>query len=177
VDVQVHEIEDAAKKYSLKLSDCTEDLSNAEIQALLESLSPDSHWKLAAKGGCQDVFFLSTLDKVPQLIQTAEEAAGRLGYAAADMGIYVQPQHQGSAQHVELSFFYDPANRSEVAKIKSVYEAVSRALVEGNAYFSRPYGLWADLVYSRDATATRVLRVAKRIVDPQQVLNPGKLCF
>jgi FAD/FMN-containing dehydrogenase len=33
------------------------------------------------------------------------------------------------------------------------------------------------MVYSRDATATRVLRTVKGILDPKNVLNPGKLCF
>ena len=106
-----------------------------------------------------------------------EEVTGRHGYPASGIGVYVQPQHQGVSQHVEFSFPFDPASRSEVETVKAVYSAVSQTLIEQGAYFSRPYGLWADLVYSRDATASRVLRTVKQIVDPKQVLNPGKLCF
>ena len=177
VDVQEHEFEAAARQFGLELQESVQGASNAEIMSCLESLSPTPHWKLAAKGGCQDVFFLTTLDKVPQFVRTVEEVTGRHGYPASGIGVYVQPQHQGVSQHVEFSFPFDPASRSEVETVKAVYSAVSQTLIEQGAYFSRPYGLWADLVYSRDATASRVLRTVKQIVDPKQVLNPGKLCF
>jgi FAD/FMN-containing dehydrogenase len=177
VDVQVHELQDAARRFGLELRESAETVLNSEILSVLESLSPTPYWKLASKGGCQDVFFLTTLDRIPRFMQLVEKVAGRLGYPAADIGVYVQPQHQGVSQHVEFSFPYNPANRSEVERARAIHEAVSRALIERNAYFSRPYGIWADLVYSRDATATRVLRVVKQIVDPKRILNPGKLCF
>jgi FAD/FMN-containing dehydrogenase len=45
------------------------------------------------------------------------------------------------------------------------------------AYFSRPYGSWAQPVYNRDAAARDALRKVKAIFDPVGVLNPGKLCF
>jgi FAD/FMN-containing dehydrogenase len=103
--------------------------------------------------------------------------AEALKYPTSDIGVYIQPQHHGVSQHVEFNLPYDPANLKEVAMVKEVYAKVSEALIEQGAYFSRPYGAWADLVYSRDATATRVLRTVKDIVDPKNVLNPGKLCF
>jgi FAD/FMN-containing dehydrogenase len=78
---------------------------------------------------------------------------------------------------VEFSLPYDPSDAKEVAKIKELYTQASEELMAQGAYFSRPYGLWADLVYSRDATARSVLRTVKQIVDPKNVLNPGKLCF
>ena len=72
---------------------------------------------------------------------------------------------------------FDPTKPADVAAVRAIHDQASRALVAEGAYFSRPYGAWADLVYSRDATARSVLRVVKRIVDPKNILNPGKLCF
>ena len=45
------------------------------------------------------------------------------------------------------------------------------------AYFSRPYGIWADMVYNSDARTTTVTQKIKQIFDPNNVMNPGKLCF
>jgi FAD/FMN-containing dehydrogenase len=45
------------------------------------------------------------------------------------------------------------------------------------AYFSRPYGIWADMAFNRDAQTTLVLKKVKKIFDPKAVMNPGKLCF
>jgi FAD/FMN-containing dehydrogenase len=32
-------------------------------------------------------------------------------------------------------------------------------------------------VYQRDATSTELLRTVKHILDPTNIMNPGKLCF
>ena len=44
-------------------------------------------------------------------------------------------------------------------------------------FFIAPYGPWADMVYSRAAAYTATLKVVKRAFDPDNILNPGKLCF
>jgi len=131
--------------------------------------------------GCQeeagshyDLFFLSTLDDVPGHIETVTGMAARMGYAPDRIGVYVQPQHQGVSQHVEFTIPADPGNPALALRL---FREASEARVARGAYFSRPYGPWADLVFSRDATASRVLRVVKQIVDPKNVMNPGKLCF
>jgi FAD/FMN-containing dehydrogenase len=177
VDVQEKELRPVASEFGLELQDEVPGAAKAEIAAILSSLSIAPHWKLAYKGACQDIFFLTTLDKTPEFLRTVESVAARYGYPLSDIGVYIQPQHHGVSQHVEFSFPYDPGNRGEVAAVKSLYQAASEALIAQGAYFSRPYGIWSDMVYSRDATASRVLKTVKQIVDPNRVLNPGKLCY
>ena len=43
------------------------------------------------------------------------------------------------------------------------------------AFFSRPYGTWAQLVRTRHAESIIALRKVKGIFDPNNVMNPGKL--
>jgi FAD/FMN-containing dehydrogenase len=50
-------------------------------------------------------------------------------------------------------------------------------MFEQGAYFSRPYGIWANMVYNPDARNTIVTKKIKDILDPNHVMNPGKLCF
>ena len=152
-------------------------VSAERIASAAQNCSSQPYYKFAAKGACREIFFLTTLDKTPQFIKTVFSIAERLRYPAREIGVYVQAQHQGVSQHVEFNLPYNSADRKEAEKVKQVYIEASRALVAQGAYFSRPYGLWADLVYSRDANATRILQTVKRIVDPKNVLNPGKLCF
>jgi FAD/FMN-containing dehydrogenase len=49
--------------------------------------------------------------------------------------------------------------------------------MEYGAFFSRPYGPWADLAYGRFTEGVAALRKLKSIFDPNNILNPGKLCF
>jgi FAD/FMN-containing dehydrogenase len=50
-------------------------------------------------------------------------------------------------------------------------------MLRRGAYYSRPYGIWSQLAFNRDAQTTIVLRKIKGIFDPNNILNPGKLCF
>jgi len=50
--------------------------------------------------------------------------------------------------------------------------------MNAGAFFNRPYGLWAKDVYQRhDESTQTALRRVKKIFDPNNILNPGVLCF
>jgi len=159
---------------SLRLELCGASVSS--VQAALSSCCK-TPWKLAAKGGSADVFFLTTLDKAPGFIETARELAVSLGLTAADVGVYIQPQHQGVSHHVELSLPYDPSDAVEGARAQKFHDVAGERLIASGAYFSRPYGSWSHPVYRRDAASREALCKAKRIFDPLGIMNPGKLCF
>jgi FAD/FMN-containing dehydrogenase len=164
LDLQEKEMRAAASEFKLDLRD-----AEPQTAALLDGCAQPS--------AQHEIFFLSTLDNVPGFVETMFAVARATGYEGARIGVYIQPQHQGISQHVEFTIPYDAANREDSATAERLFGEASEALVARGAYFSRPYGPWADLLYSRDATATRVLRTVKRIADPNGIMNPGKLCF
>jgi FAD/FMN-containing dehydrogenase len=164
LNLQEKELGEAAAEYGLKLEP-----AGAETAALLDGFAEPAPQR--------EIFFLSTLDDAPKYIETMFGLGRDVGYGAGRIGVYIQPQHQGVSQHVEFTIPYDAANRQEAVATKRLFLKASEELIAQGAYFSRPYGPWADLVYSRDATASRVLRTVKQIVDPNGVMNPGKLCF
>jgi FAD/FMN-containing dehydrogenase len=49
-------------------------------------------------------------------------------------------------------------------------------MAEG-AFFSRPYGDLANMVYDKAASYTMALKRTKKVFDPKNVMNPGNLCF
>ena len=49
--------------------------------------------------------------------------------------------------------------------------------MDDGAFFSRPYGENARMIMNRDAATVEVLKKLKQIFDPNDVMNPGKLCF
>jgi FAD/FMN-containing dehydrogenase len=177
VEVQELDLKRLAQKCQVPVVDGVGQIPAAAFPKTFEKTSGETYYKLRQKGGCQDIFFLTTLDKAPKFVETVFSIAERHRYATSEIGVYIQPQHQGVSQHVEFNFPFDAANRREAEKVKQIYTEASEALISGGAYFSRPYGKWAEMVYGRDVMATRVLRVVKHIVDPKNVLNPGKLCF
>lgn len=177
VDVQVKDIKDITKQFGLQLLSEIPGANDKQVLEILLNPSGDPYWKLRYKGGCQDIFFLTTLDKTPRLIKIVYSLADLLKMPLSDIGIYIQPQHQGVSYQCEFTLPFNPGNKLEADKAKELLTKASEELIKQGAYFSRPYGIWADMVYSRDIQSTQLLKSIKKIFDPNYVLNPGKLCF
>jgi FAD/FMN-containing dehydrogenase len=166
-----------AKRAGLVLHSSISGVSADEILKLVKKPSEEPHWKLRQKGACQDIFFLTTLNRVPRFVSIMQETSKQYGYAPSDIGIYIQPMVQGTSCHCEFDLFYDPQNAAEVAKMKELYTKAGEALMNAGAFFSRPYGMLVDEIYRRDAETTAALKKVKKIFDPNNVMNAGKLCF
>jgi FAD binding domain len=177
VDYHERDAGDIVQQLGLKLLPAVSGVTGGQIMSAILNPPQETCWKLTYKGACQDIFFMTTLDKVPEFIDTVFAAANALRYPVSDIGIYLQPQHQGTSCHCEFNLPYDGGNRIETERVRELLETSSEALIRQGAYFSRPYGIWADMVYNRDARNREVIRTIKGIFDPGNVMNPGKLCF
>jgi FAD/FMN-containing dehydrogenase len=174
---QSEDMLDIAQRVSVEPVKSIDGLTAHELLKLLSRPSDEPYWKLRYKGAYQDIFFLTTLGKVSELVDVMYQAAGRHGYPVNDIGVYLQPTVQGCSWHCEFNLFFDPNKSSEVSRVKQLFMDASDTLMARGAYFSRPYGVWADMVYRRDAETTTLLRKVKSIFDPSNIMNPGKLCF
>lgn len=164
---------------SLGIPTC-ETLCGVSAKDVLERVGnpcSESYWKLEAGGGCQDLPFICSLQRIPHLVDVMSAEAARHGLSPLDLGIYIQPVCQGHGHHVEFSLFHEAGDSAVVERMKRLYRSAAKALMEGGAFFSRPYDLLADMVHNRDAASREALRKLKHIFDPGNVMNPGKLCF
>ena len=116
-------------------------------------------------------------NKTPEFGKLMHSAAEALHYPTADIGVYLQPVHQGIGCHYEFYLPYDPNNEKEAASVRKLLTGASEKMAKQGAFFSRPYGIWADMAYRRDKQATLLLKKLKGIFDPNNVMNPQKLCF
>jgi FAD/FMN-containing dehydrogenase len=139
--------------------------------------SETTYWKNRYKGGCSSLFFITKPVLAPRFIERVKEIAARHGYLTDDIGGYLQPIEHNRACHLEFNFFYNPADYSEVEKVRSLYREAAQALLDAGALFTRPYGELAKLVYERAAAYTATLKRVKKIFDPNNIMNPGNLCF
>ena len=62
-------------------------------------------------------------------------------------------------------------------RARHVWLEASEILVAAGAFFDRPYGPWAQLMYARSGAYAEKLRGLKRELDPNNIMNPGRLCF
>ncbi len=148
-----------------------------EFLEIIKKSSPEPYWKLQNGGGSQDIFFLTLLDRIPGQVRLMRDVSAAAGYPGTELGVYLQPVVQGVNCHCEFNLFYDPAAGKEATRIKNLAHTATRELLEGKAFFSRPYGENARLIINRDAASVAALKKVKAIVDPDNIMNPGKLCF
>jgi FAD/FMN-containing dehydrogenase len=177
VQAQENDIRDIAQQFGLKMVPAVPGCRGGDLLELLLKPSAEPYWKLRYKGGAQEVFFLTTLDKTPGYVTTMLSAANAHQYPALDIGVYLQPAHQGVGCHCEFILPFDRKNEAEVTRAQALFRDASLRLFNQKAFFSRPYGIWANMVYNADAQTTIVTRKIKGIFDPNNVMNPGKLCF
>ena len=171
------DITDIAQQFGLRLVSFVPGASNGQVLEAILNSSKEPYWKFGYKGGCQDIFFLTTLNRTPEFIRTMYSVAEAQGYSTSDIAIYIQPVQQGASCHCEFSLSYDPSNQIEVNKMQGLFIEASEQLLKQGGFFSRPYGIWAEMVFNRDAQSKILLKKVKRIFDPNNVMNAGKLCF
>ncbi|MBN1313596.1 MAG: FAD-binding oxidoreductase [Anaerolineae bacterium] len=177
IEAREEDIRDIAQQFGLKMVPALGSIAGSTLSDIIQQPSAQPYWKLRYKGGSQEIFFLTTLDKTPAFIDIVQATAQQEQYPAQDIGVYLQLVHQGVGCHCEFILPFDPHNPDDVKKTQALFYEASHALFRQGAYFSRPYGIWADMVYNADPKTTHVTQQMKDIFDPNRVMNPGKLCF
>lgn len=159
---QEADITDLATKYGLKMEPAD------ELQGpMTVSVNEAGAAQQAAR-----LFFTTTMDEVPAFEAKMRELASEAGYPTANIGIYVQPQHQGTNVHLEFVLPYCDKCKSACEKL---FRKASQEVADMGGYYARPYGIWAEIQYAKDAENALVLKRLYDIFNPKGILNPGKL--
>ena len=135
------------------------------------------YWKNRWQGASQSLFFIARPEKSQQFVEIVEKVAPKHGYPIADIGSYIQPIEHNRACQIEFTFFYDARDAAAKARIAALVKDAAKALMNEGALFTRPYGDLAPLVYDRAAGYVAALKRVKKIFDPNNIMNPGNLCF
>jgi len=133
--------------------------------------------KFRYKGSAHDLSFKAPLARVPELQRLILRVADMHDYPAEDIGGYILPIERGRAVHCEFDFHCDNAEVVERERTRLVWLEASEKLIETGAFFDRPYGAWAQMMYSRSGLYAQKLQDLKKELDPNSIMNPGKLCF
>lgn len=138
-------------------------------------------WRLGKRfgyrGTTHGLSFHATGDNIPEIEKILFETAAKHRYSSAEIGAYLQPVERARSFFCVYDLHCDPDRADEVQRVKALFSEASEKMIEAGAFFDRPYGVWADMMYRRNATYAEYLRKIKTQFDPNNILNPGKLCF
>jgi FAD/FMN-containing dehydrogenase len=136
-----------------------------------------TYWKHRYRGCSQDLMFITRLENVPTFVEVVAAVAARHEYPIADIGCYLQPIEHARACHCEFNFYYNGDDAKEREQVRQLYAEAAESLLDRSAFFTRPYGALAELVYGKATAYTTALKKVKNILDPNNIMCPGKLCF
>jgi len=111
----------------------------------------------------------------PRFIAAMQQLATETGLNVADMGIYLQPVENGRAAHLEFTLPFNPDNTVERSRMQDLHRRASRRMANLGAVFTRAYGHWGQLTAGTNAVQYGTARIIKETLDPNNIMNPGKL--
>jgi len=144
---QRQDIESIANKNKLGVTTSQGALTAKDLLETATRPSGEIDWRHRLKGHCLSVFFLTTLDRAPGLVDTFVNLAGDHAIEKESVGLYIQPVVQNHACHVELMCPFDPGAPRDVELMRRLEKESVMRLATGGAFFSRPYGSAGDVVF------------------------------
>ena len=170
----LQEMHEFAGNFNLHLEKRIGNISAVDLLARATQPCGEIDWRDQLRGSSLSVFFLSTLDRMPAIHSIFVNTAGDCGISEPEIGIYIQPIIQNHACHIEFILPFDPGSESEMARMKKIERQVVVKLIEEGAFFSRPYGSAAELVWEQNPANYDLLKNIKSVFDPNRVLQRGK---
>ena len=166
------------REMNILINSNIKDLHNIEDIFLRESLRPWSVLKkFNYKGAVQDLSLKVPLKKLYEIEKAVCEAAQRGRYPSQDIGGYFVVVERGRGIHCEFDLHCDSDSADDKKQVRDIWLSASKTLMDRSALFDRPYGAWAEMAYARMPQYALKLKQIKNEMDPQGILNPGKLCF
>ncbi len=178
VELKTLDLEDVASSLQVKLSADLSGLTDAGERVINEIACPGGYLNQNRyKGAWNPIFCYTTGEELSPLHQLVTTAAGRHSYPLEDIGLLILPLNHGATFYFEPGFYRDPEDREDSRRVRELFLEASRELIQAGAFFDRPYPLWAKEVYARASVYHSKIKEIKEMVDPNNIMNPGKLAL
>lgn len=134
--------------------------------------------KANLKGSFHPVTLHTTLNRAPEFAEAVYTLARKHGYPLHEIGEYLLPIERGRNCYYEIDFHCDLTDPDEAQRVNQLWLEANEACVNLGAVPDKPYGPLADMIYRRyDPNYVSLIKSLKKELDPNNIMNPGQLCF
>ncbi len=172
------DIEDVLNQYGLKGSEGLPGIKDISTRLANEIDYPKGMINQRRyKGACNYVACMASKTQLKALYDLTLYTLNNNGRDSKELGFIIMPLNFGGSYYFEPCIYHDPDDRDEILSAKELFMKLSRSLIHAGGFFPRPYPLWAEDVYFRMGTYHRRIKKVKSLLDPNNIMNPGKLAF
>lgn len=176
VEYQEEDLRELMSKFEVTISSELPEVPGSDNKLLEEIEDPEGWPKWSQfKGARNTIPFIASVEDIPVYNKAAFNLAERHGYPKEDIGCTAVPSDGNGRLHYAFSFARDLSDPRDTGRACSLYMSACRELAKLGAYFSRPYGIMVELMYNRAPTYHETIKKIKHIIDPNNIMNPGKL--
>ena len=179
VEYQEADLKELSAKLGIKMMTDLPGVKKAGDRIAKEVERPQGWKKTSRYRGARNVLpFITPQKRIPAFNEAVFKSAKKHGYQTNEIGCLALPTFaEPGVVHCQYSFVRDPNDLEETKRVREILYETSADLIELGAFFSRPYGHLADLVYARAGTYHSTIKKFKQMVDPNGIFNPGRLLF
>jgi hypothetical protein len=178
VELKTQDLKDVATSLRLPLRDDLPELPDAGERILEEIAYPKGFLSQNRYLGAWNLISCYTTRRQLSILYGLLSAlARRHAYNQEDIGFFLLPLHHGATFYFEPSFYQDPCDPEKRESVERLFKEASSQLIQQGTFFDRPYPLWAKEVYAHAPEYHKTLGEIKRMVDPKNIMNPGKLAL
>jgi FAD/FMN-containing dehydrogenase len=173
---QLEELKSCGAHHGLRPQQALAGHSANDLASTLHSSDP-AFFRDRAFGSHLELFFLQQLDRLGSFPPLVRECLNENGFSSAPLGTYIQPMAQGTYCHVEFTLPCGLDAFATHSKLAGAWRMAAERCADAGGFFSRPYGEWSEIAFSRAADIHPLLSMTKSIFDPGNVMNPGRFSY
>ncbi len=178
VAYQEEDLKDVTSKLKAEAETDLPGITDARKKVLKELDYPKGILNLnRVKGVCNSLPVYTSFVNIRALDRVVTRLTEKHNYPESEVGFFILPIERGQAVYYEPSFHRDPDNEKDTERTQKLWFEVAEEMLNNGAYYERPYGPLAAMTYTRATTYRSILKRIKKIVDPNNIMNPGKLTF
>ena len=175
MSVNIKDITALTQRLGLEPLKAVGGLSARDILKAVQRPASEPYWKLRYKGACEDVFFLTTIDKIEGLVGVMRRPGRPRPGIPWPTGASTSSRWcRARAATASSTCSTIPAMRARRERVKDLAAAATKALMDSGAFFSRPYGESARMIMNRDAATVDVLKKLKQDLRSERGHEPGE---
>ena len=173
---QLEELKACGAHHGLQPQQAVAGHGASDLAGILHSSEP-SFFRDRVFGSHLELFFLQQLDRLGSLPPLVRNCLNDNGFSSVPVGTYIQPMAQGTYCHVEFTLPCGLDAFTTHGKLADAWRSAAERCADAGGFFSRPYGEWTDIAFSRAADIHPLMSMTKSIFDPGNVMNPGRLPY